>query len=62
MIAYEAAFHGRTRMAMSLTSKVHPYKAGFGPFAPEVYRVQFPNAYRSARTPPRSRWPTCAAR
>jgi 4-aminobutyrate aminotransferase len=32
-------------MAMSLTSKVHPYKAGFGPFAPEVYRVQFPNSY-----------------
>jgi 4-aminobutyrate aminotransferase/(S)-3-amino-2-methylpropionate transaminase len=46
VIAYEAAFHGRTHMAMSLTSKVHPYKAGFGPFAPEVYRVQFPNAYQ----------------
>jgi 4-aminobutyrate aminotransferase/(S)-3-amino-2-methylpropionate transaminase len=45
VIAYEAAFHGRTHMAMSLTSKVHPYKAGFGPFAPEVYRVQFPNSY-----------------
>jgi 4-aminobutyrate aminotransferase/(S)-3-amino-2-methylpropionate transaminase len=45
VIAYEAAFHGRTHMAMSLTSKVHPYKAGFGPFAPEIYRVQFPNAY-----------------
>ena len=45
VIAYEAAFHGRTHMAMSLTSKVHPYKTGFGPFAPEVYRVQFPNAY-----------------
>ena len=44
VIAYEAAFHGRTLMAMSLTSKVHPYKAGFGPFAPEVYRVPFPNA------------------
>jgi 4-aminobutyrate aminotransferase/(S)-3-amino-2-methylpropionate transaminase len=46
VIAYESAFHGRTHMAMSLTSKVHPYKAGFGPFAPEVYRVAFPNAYR----------------
>jgi 4-aminobutyrate aminotransferase/(S)-3-amino-2-methylpropionate transaminase len=45
VIAYEAAFHGRTHMAMSLTSKVHPYKTGFGPFAPEVYRVQFPNSY-----------------
>ncbi len=46
VIAYEGAFHGRTHMAMSLTSKVHPYKAGFGPFAPEVYRVTFPDAYR----------------
>ncbi len=46
VIAYEAAFHGRTHMAMSLTSKVHPYKAGFGPYAPEVYRVQYPNAFR----------------
>jgi 4-aminobutyrate aminotransferase/(S)-3-amino-2-methylpropionate transaminase len=47
VIAYEGAFHGRTLMAMSLTSKQHPYKAGFGPFAPEVYRVAFPNEYRS---------------
>jgi len=46
VIAYEAAFHGRTHMAMSLTSKVHPYKAGFGPYAPEVYRVQYPNAFQ----------------
>ena len=46
VIAYDAAFHGRTLMAMSLTSKVRPYKAGFGPFAPEVYRVEFPNEYR----------------
>jgi 4-aminobutyrate aminotransferase/(S)-3-amino-2-methylpropionate transaminase len=33
-------------MAMSLTSKVHPYKAGFGPYAPEVYRVQYPNEFQ----------------
>jgi 4-aminobutyrate aminotransferase/(S)-3-amino-2-methylpropionate transaminase len=46
VIAYEAAFHGRTHMAMSLTSKVHPYKAGFGPYAPEVYRVLYPNAFQ----------------
>src|SRR5207302_6633195 len=39
-------FHGRTLMSLTLTSKTHPYKAGFGPFAPEVYRVPFPNAYR----------------
>jgi 4-aminobutyrate aminotransferase/(S)-3-amino-2-methylpropionate transaminase len=46
VIAYTNAFHGRTLMAMSLTSKQYPYKAGMGPFAPEVYRVPFPDAYR----------------
>jgi 4-aminobutyrate aminotransferase/(S)-3-amino-2-methylpropionate transaminase len=49
VIAYEGAFHGRTHMAMSLTSKQHPYKAGFGPFAPEVYRVAYPYEYRWPR-------------
>jgi 4-aminobutyrate aminotransferase/(S)-3-amino-2-methylpropionate transaminase len=48
VIAYQNAFHGRTLMAMSLTSKIHPYKAGFGPYAPEVYRVPFPDEYHSA--------------
>jgi 4-aminobutyrate aminotransferase/(S)-3-amino-2-methylpropionate transaminase len=42
VIAFEGAFHGRTALAVALTSKVHPYKAGLGPFAPEVYRVPFP--------------------
>jgi 4-aminobutyrate aminotransferase/(S)-3-amino-2-methylpropionate transaminase len=46
IIAFEGAFHGRTLMAMTLTSKTHPYKAGMGPFAPEVYRVPFPYSYR----------------
>jgi 4-aminobutyrate aminotransferase/(S)-3-amino-2-methylpropionate transaminase len=46
LIAFEGAFHGRTLMAMSLTSKPHPYKAGMGPFAAEVYRAPFPNPYR----------------
>lgn len=46
VIAFEGAFHGRTLMAMSLTSKAHPYKAGFGPFAPEVYRVPYASCYR----------------
>jgi 4-aminobutyrate aminotransferase/(S)-3-amino-2-methylpropionate transaminase len=49
VIAFEGAFHGRTLMALTLTSKAHPYKAGLGPFAPEVYRVPFPNAYRGPR-------------
>jgi 4-aminobutyrate aminotransferase/(S)-3-amino-2-methylpropionate transaminase len=46
MVAFEGAFHGRTLMALSLTSKLHPYKTGLGPFAPEVYRAPFPNVYR----------------
>ncbi|HEY5058972.1 MAG TPA: 4-aminobutyrate--2-oxoglutarate transaminase [Gaiellaceae bacterium] len=46
VIGFEGAFHGRTLLSLTLTSKTHPYKAGLGPFAPEVYRVPFPNAYR----------------
>ena len=46
VIAFEGAFHGRTLLALTMTSKTHPYKAGLGPFAPEVYRVPFPNDYR----------------
>ena len=46
MIGFEGGFHGRTLLSLTLTSKTHPYKAGLGPFAPEVYRVPFPNAYR----------------
>jgi 4-aminobutyrate aminotransferase/(S)-3-amino-2-methylpropionate transaminase len=45
VIAFEGAFHGRTLLSMTLTSKTHPYKAGLGPFAPEVYRVPFANDY-----------------
>jgi len=41
VIAFDGGFHGRTLLALSLTSKTHPYKAGLGPFAPEVYRVPF---------------------
>src|ERR687888_603526 len=41
VIAFDGGFHGRTLLALSLTSKTHPYKAGLGPFAPEVYRVVF---------------------
>lgn len=46
IIALEGAFHGRTNLAMALTSKVRPYKEGFGPFAPEIYRVPVPYSYR----------------
>jgi 4-aminobutyrate aminotransferase / (S)-3-amino-2-methylpropionate transaminase / 5-aminovalerate transaminase len=50
VIAFEGAFHGRTLMSMTLTSKTHPYKTGLGPFAPEVYRVPFANDYRGPST------------
>ncbi len=46
VIGFEGGFHGRTLLSLSLTSKTHPYKAGLGPFAPEVYRVPFANEYR----------------
>jgi 4-aminobutyrate aminotransferase / (S)-3-amino-2-methylpropionate transaminase / 5-aminovalerate transaminase len=46
VIGFEGGFHGRTLLSLSLTSKTHPYKAGLGPFAPEIYRVPFANEYR----------------
>ncbi len=46
VIAFENSFHGRTMLAMTLTGKTDPYKRGFGPFVPEVYRVPAPYAYR----------------
>src|SRR5260370_852446 len=45
------AFHGRTLMTMTMTSKVKPYKYGFGPYAPEVYRAPYPYPYRMNMTP-----------
>jgi 4-aminobutyrate aminotransferase/(S)-3-amino-2-methylpropionate transaminase len=46
VIAFENAFHGRTYLGMSLTSKIKPYKLGFGPFMPEIYRMPFAYCYR----------------
>ena len=46
VICFEDAFHGRTLLAMSLTSKTHPYKAGFEPFASDIYRIPFAYPYR----------------
>jgi 4-aminobutyrate aminotransferase/(S)-3-amino-2-methylpropionate transaminase len=48
LLCFEGGFHGRTLLTMTLTSRHHPYKAGFGPFAPEVYRLPYPYPYRSA--------------
>jgi 4-aminobutyrate aminotransferase/(S)-3-amino-2-methylpropionate transaminase len=46
IIAFEDAFHGRSMMTLALTSKTHPYKAGFGPFPAEVYRIPYAYCYR----------------
>lgn len=44
VIAFEGGFHGRTLLGMTLTGKVAPYKAGFGPMVPDVYHVPYPSA------------------
>jgi 4-aminobutyrate aminotransferase/(S)-3-amino-2-methylpropionate transaminase len=59
VIAFEDAFHGRTLLGMTLTSKVRPYKAGLGPFAPEVYRIPYAYCYRCSEP---SRYPECEVR
>jgi 4-aminobutyrate aminotransferase / (S)-3-amino-2-methylpropionate transaminase / 5-aminovalerate transaminase len=50
IIVFDNAYHGRTLMTMTMTSKVKPYKYGFGPYAPEVYRAPFPYPYRMNMT------------
>lgn len=46
VVVFDNAFHGRTLLTMTMTAKVKPYRAGFGPFAPEVYRAPAPYPYR----------------
>ncbi|WP_374703110.1 4-aminobutyrate--2-oxoglutarate transaminase [Neobacillus cucumis] len=46
IVSFTRGFHGRTLMTMTMTSKVKPYKYGFGPFAPEVYKAPYPYLYR----------------
>jgi len=46
VLCFEHGFHGRTLLGLTLTGKAAPYKPGFGPFAPEVYRLPFPYTYR----------------
>jgi 4-aminobutyrate aminotransferase / (S)-3-amino-2-methylpropionate transaminase / 5-aminovalerate transaminase len=50
VICFEDAFHGRTLLTMTLTSKTHPYKAGFEPFASDVYRIPFAYPYRADKS------------
>lgn len=52
LIAFEGAFHGRTYLALSLTSRVDPYKRRLGPFMPEVYRAPYPDPYRTPSADP----------
>jgi 4-aminobutyrate aminotransferase / (S)-3-amino-2-methylpropionate transaminase / 5-aminovalerate transaminase len=56
VICFEDAFHGRTLLAMSLTSKTHPYKAGFEPGVGEVFRVPYAYCYRCTYS---LRYPQC---
>ena len=46
VLCFEHGFHGRTLLALTLTGKAVPYKAGFGPYAPDIYRLPFPYVYR----------------
>ncbi len=57
VLCFEDAFHGRTMLGLSLTSKTHPYKQGFGPFLPDVYRIPYglPAASRLSERAPMSR-------
>lgn len=57
LICFEDAFHGRTLLAMSLTSKTHPYKIGFAPFVNDVYRIPYAYCYRCSYS---LRYPDCA--
>lgn len=56
IIAVEDAFHGRTYMAMAMTSKTHPYKTGFEPFPAEVYRIPYAYCYRCSYS---MKYPSC---
>lgn len=46
VVSFNRAFHGRTNLTMGMTSKVKPYKVGFGPFASEIYQAPFPYLYQ----------------
>jgi 4-aminobutyrate aminotransferase / (S)-3-amino-2-methylpropionate transaminase / 5-aminovalerate transaminase len=56
IICFEDAFHGRTMLTMSLTSKTHPYKTGFEPFAADVYRIPYAYCYRCSYS---LKYPSC---
>jgi 4-aminobutyrate aminotransferase/(S)-3-amino-2-methylpropionate transaminase len=57
IVCFEDAFHGRTMLTMSLTSKTHPYKAGFEPFATDIYRIPYAYCYRCSYS---LQYPACS--
>lgn len=56
VVVFDGAYHGRTNLTMAMTSKFNLFKKGFGPFAPEVYRLPFPNLYRRPRELSEEAW------
>ncbi|MCX7600478.1 MAG: aminotransferase class III-fold pyridoxal phosphate-dependent enzyme, partial [Meiothermus sp.] len=56
IIVFEGAYHGRTNLTMAMTSKWGLFKKGFGPFAPEVYRLPVPNLYRTPEGMTEEEW------
>lgn len=61
VVVFDHAFHGRTLLTMSMTAKAMPYKSGFGPFAPEIFRAPYSYPYRCpVGAPPPECGPACA--
>jgi 4-aminobutyrate aminotransferase/(S)-3-amino-2-methylpropionate transaminase len=56
VLAFDPGFHGRTLLALTLTSKTTPYRDGFGPFVPEVYRFPIPDPLRRPREMSEEAW------
>jgi len=59
VIVFDNAFHGRTLLTMTMTSKYYPYKSHFGPFAPEIYRIPYAYCYRCSYG---LKYPSCKMR
>ena len=67
VVVFDHAYHGRTNLTMALTAKNMPYKDGFGPFAPEIYRCPMSYPFRDppgcpVRMPPPGRWSSSTSR
>ncbi|HRI09615.1 MAG TPA: aspartate aminotransferase family protein [Nannocystaceae bacterium] len=56
IVVFDGAYHGRTNLTLAMTSKFGLFKKGYGPFAPEVYRLPFPDLYRRPAEMTREQW------